>query len=98
MNEKTVEVSDQQDESQRIITDKIFALNQIRHTDPLIRALCATWEECALQLVHDSDTFVRMECAEKWQACAELLFDDGDPVVRKVCAENYEHLAAKLLS
>lgn len=42
MNEKTVEVSDQQDESQRIITDKIFALNQIRHTDPLIRALCTT--------------------------------------------------------
>jgi len=49
MNEKTVEVSDQQEESQRIISDKIFALKQIRHTDTLIRALCATWEACALQ-------------------------------------------------
>ena len=57
MNEKIVEVSDQQEESQKIISDKIFALNQIRHTDPLIRALCATWEECALQLVHDPDNF-----------------------------------------
>ncbi len=58
MNDKVVEESDLQEESQRIVSDKIFALTQIRHANPLIRALCATWEECALQLVYDSDTFV----------------------------------------
>ena len=33
MNEKTVEESDQQEESEKIISDKIFALNLIMYTE-----------------------------------------------------------------